>query len=360
MKHIKNPMLKNSPLPVDIVLSPAWWYRHANIAFDEDFFFHPARRIEAERQMEQVLYERWGGFGLGADHDKDLPQVGAVHLAAGFLVSEMLGCNVKYNADTPPQVIPAEKQDLNIDADGAFESKAFKRFIRMTESLKEKYGYLVGDVNFSGALNLALDLRGQAFFMDMLDKPDDAEHYLKNISRVIEKFCRGIEQQTRTSSISVNRVVRFFDRSVYLHSQCSHTMISTEDYEKLLAPIDRLWSMKHRPFGIHYCGSDPDRYAEAFGKLPCLDFLDVGFGGDVKKLRRALPRTFLNIRLSPVEIVDQGPDDIHKTIVRLVHDSDNPYLTGVCCINMDDMVSDDKITAIFETVAELRTQYKQT
>jgi len=26
--------------------------------------------------MEQVLYDRWGGFGLGADHDKLLPVIG--------------------------------------------------------------------------------------------------------------------------------------------------------------------------------------------------------------------------------------------------------------------------------------------
>ena len=82
-------------------------------------------------------------------------------------------------------------------------------------------------------------------------------------------------------------------------------MISTEDYEKFLLDIDQSWSEKYRPFGIHYCGRDPDRYADVFAKLAHLDFLDVGWGGDVKKLREALPKTFLNIRLSPVEIVDQ-------------------------------------------------------
>ena len=124
-----------------------------------------------------------------------------------------------------------------------------------------------------------------------------------------------------------------------------------------LRPIDHVWSKKYRPFGIHYCGSDPHRYAESFAKLPHLDFLDVGWGGDVKKLRQFLPETFLNIRLSPVEIVQQSEEDIRRIITRLVHDSENPFLTGVCCINMDDKVSDEKITAIFETVHELRKHY---
>jgi hypothetical protein len=93
--------------------------------------------------------------------------------------------------------------------------------------------------------------------------------------------------------------------------------------------------------------------------LPHLDFLDVGWGGDIKRLRRALPNTFLNIRLSPVEIVHQDEEQIRQTIVRLVTDSGNPYLTGVCCINMDDQVSDKKITAILETVRELRRPFVQ-
>ena len=76
--------MKSPLLPVDIILAPPWWFRHEGITFDEDFFYNPARRVEAERQMEKALYERWGKFGLGENRDKDLPIVGPVHLAAGY------------------------------------------------------------------------------------------------------------------------------------------------------------------------------------------------------------------------------------------------------------------------------------
>lgn len=341
------------------MLSPSWWNKHEGIIFDEDFFFHPAKRVEAERKMEQVLYDRWGRFGMGQDRDKDLPQIGAVHLASGFLLSEMVGCRVEYKADSPPQVIPRQREDLIFDSESAFKSKAFDRFVRLTDLLKKRYGYLAGDVNWSGVLNLALDLRGHGLFEDIFDKPDRVREFLLNISRAVERFSTDIESQTGTSSISVNRTVRFFDKPVFLHSECSHTMISSEHYEQYLLPIDRYWSQRHRPFGIHYCGSDPHRHAKSFARLPHLDFLDVGWGGDVKKLRRALPNTFLNIRLSPVEIVDQSNEQIRQTIIRLVRDSGNPYLTGVCCINMDDRVSNEKVATILETVAELRRSYIQ-
>ena len=341
-------------LPVEIVFAPAWWYQNEGITFDEDFFYNPSRRVEVERKMEQALYDRWGRFGLGKAKDKEQPVVGAVHLAAGFLLSEMLGCKVEYCESAPPQVIPAQKQDLSVSPEKAFESPAFKKFKRLTEGLKKKHGSLTGDVNWSGILNIALDIHGQQLFLDMFDKPHEVRTFFVEIGTVLEKFTQDLQKDTGTTSISVNRMVSHLNRPVLLHSECSHTMISVQDYKKYLFPFDAEWSRKYRPFGIHYCGKDPHRYAEAFAKLPHLDFLDVGWGGDVEKLREYLPGTFLNIRLSPVEIINQSCEEIANTIRRLVAESGVPYLTGVCCINMDEKVEDEKITTMFETVEQLR------
>ena len=358
MKQLQhNNLLGNKLLPVDIVLAPEWWHKHEKISFDKDFFFHPDRRVEDEQKMEKVLYDRWGKYGFGSFKDELRPEAGAVHLASGFLLSEMLGCDVEYTEDHPPQVISANRDDFNLDADNAFNSVPFKKFESMLERLKSKYGYLSGDVNWSGILNIALDIRAESIFMDMLTQPKETKEYLSKIAGVIEKFTKGIESETGSTSISVNRNVRNLKNSIFLHSECSHTMISSEDYENYFLPFDIKWSKSSRPFGIHYCGEDPHRHAEKFAKIPHLDFLDVGWGGDLKILRKFLPNTFLNIRLSPVELVKQSTDEIRMTITRLVHNSGNPYLTGVCCINMDDKISDDKISTIFETVETLRNQY---
>lgn len=346
-------------LPVDVVFAPEWWYHKNQMVFGKDFFYNPARRVEAERKMAQVLYERWGKFGEGEGKDENLPIIGPVHLGAGYLISEMLGCKVEYRDAAPPQVIPANRQDFNISAEEAFKSPAWKRFEQLTEKLKGKSGYLLGDVNWAGVLNIALDLRGQTLFMDMYDKPRQVQRFFDEIARVIERFVQTIFKWTGTTSITVNRNVRHLKKPVYLHSACSHTMISVEDYEKFLARYDLQWGQKFRPYGIHFCGPDPHRYAEVFAKLPHLDFIDVGWGGDAAKLRKYLPDTFLNIRLSPVEITNQTPEEIERVIRKLVAESGNPHLTGVCCINMDEKVPDEKVTAIFQTVEELRKEYSK-
>lgn len=353
MSNSQNPLLGNSPLPVDIVLLPEWWHKNERIIFDPDYFFHPLKRVEVEQQKEKVLYERWGKYGLGEHRNETRPEIGAVHLAAGFLLSEMMGCKVNYTENHPPQVLAAHKELEHVNIEDAFNSEAFKKVLKLTDALKSKYGRITGDINWGGVLNIAMDLHGENIFLDMMMMPDKTKAYFDSIALVIEKFTSFLESETGTTSISVNRGVRHLSKLVLLHSECSHTMISAEDYEEFLLSYDIAWSRK-RPFGIHYCGPDPHRMAASFAKIPHLDFLDVGWGGDIKVLREHLPNTFLNIRYSPVELAKQSNEEIRQTITSLVKDSGNPYLTGVCCINIDDTVSDEKIDVIFETVEELR------
>jgi hypothetical protein len=352
----RNPLIESEVIPVDVVFHPSWWNKNAGIVFDEDFFYHPLKRVEAEQKMETVLYDKFGEFGLGDRWNKAIPEIGAVHNAAGYIISEMLGCRVVYGEDTPPQVIADSRENLKIIPDQAFKSQVFTKLQNLMVSLKKRYGYLKGDINWGGVLNVALDLSGQNIFTALYLKPEETKKQFRLISEVIEKFVKVISSETGTSSISVNRNVRNIHRPVFLHSECSHTMISTEQYEEFLLPIDLEWSKFFRPFGIHYCGKDPHRFAETFSKIDNLDFLDVGWGGDLKILRKHLPGTFLNIRLDPVTLNNYTEAEIENTVTSLVEDSANPYLTGVCCINMDDKVEDNKVKTIFRTVATLRSR----
>ncbi len=322
------------------------------------FSSHPLKRVEAEMQMEGILYERFGRYGLGEDRNKMMPVVGPVHNAAGYLISEMLGCKVEYLEDSAPQVIAAGMESLEVKPNEAFKSPIFKKFIDLREKLKVKFGYVTGDINWGGVLNIALDLAGEQVLIDFYTNPELVQNEFKKIAGTIETLITGfVFNDTGSTSISVNRNIRHIKEPVFLHSECSHTMISTEQYEEFLLPIDLEWSKRNRPFGIHYCGPDPHRFAETFSKIENLDFLDVGWGGDVKMLREHLPDTFLNIRLDPVTIGDCTDREIEATITRLAGESGNPYLTGICCINMDDKVEDSKINTIFETVEHLRQEY---
>ena len=342
------------PLPVELVFSPQWWNKQTGMTFDRDFFFHPARRVEDERKMEQYLYEKWGRYGLGGDRNVNRPELGAVHLASGFLLSEMLGCKVDYREAAPPNVNCLFMEEPGAGpVEKAFESGAFKAFSEMREELKTRYGYVTGDVNWSGILNLALDLRGQELFVDMIEKPEESRAFFSRLADMIERFTDGLQSAANSTSVSVNRTVLHFDKPILLHSECSLTMVSEDIYREYLMPHDIKWSRKNVPFGIHYCGQDPHRFARAFSEIPNLAFLDVGYGGDVAALRSHLPNTFLNIRLSPVELARISPGEVKQSVHRLVGQAGDLNLTGLCCINIDDTVNDENVNAIFEARQEL-------
>ena len=346
--HIKN------PLPVELVFSPQWWNKQTGISFDRDFFFHPARRVEDERKMEQYLYEKWGRYGLGGDRNVNRPEQGAVHLASGYLLSEMLGCKVDYREAAPPTVNCLYMDELDIHPiEKAFDSCAYKAFSQTREELKTRYGYVTGDVNWSGILNLALDMRGQELFVDMIEKPEESAAFFSGLADMIERFTDALQSAAGSTSVSVNRNVVHLKEPILLHSECSLTMVSEDIYRKYLMPHDIKWSRKNVPFGIHYCGPDPHRFAKAFSEIPNLAFLDVGYGGDVALLRSRLPDTFLNIRLSPVELARISPGEVKETVRRLVGQAGDLHLTGLCCINIDDTVKDENVNAVFEARQEI-------
>ncbi|MGM9714454.1 MAG: hypothetical protein ACI3Y5_10155 [Prevotella sp.] len=348
----------SKPLPVDIVFHPVWWHENAGISFDESFFYNPSRRVEDEQKMERVLYERFGSLGLGADYATSLPQIGAVHLASGFLLSEMLGCRVEYYEDAPPQVICAHRDTLDIDEAEAFRSPAFRRLVELVDTLKARYGYVVGDINWGGVLNIAIDIRGEEIFTDMLTHPAETSVFFSKIASVIDKFVWYVQANTGTSSISVNRIARHFSHPVAIHSECSHTMISDADYRRFLLPIDQEWSRRHKPYGIHYCGRDPHRMASAFADIERLAFLDVGWGGDVRLVRESLPETFLSIRLNPVDIQKYTFSELRSIITERVEASGADLTkTGLCCVNMDTGVTDRRIHDIYSIARDIIQTY---
>ena len=346
-------LTRSGKIPVDVVFSPKWWHKKTGICFDRGFFFGPKRRVKDEAAMEEFLCKKWGPFGL-VEEIPGFPNIGAVHMACGYVMSEMLGCEVTYCDNDAPTVIPRRIEEYDcIEFDRMFKSQAFVDFDKMVRALTAEYGGVSGDVNWSGVLNLALDLRGEDLLVDMLTNESAASGFFDLIAAAIERFTGYIDSKTGTTSISVNRNVRNVNKRVFLHSECSTTMISVDMYRRLLQKYDMKWAEEKSSFGIHYCGVDPHRFADAYAELPKLDFLDLGYGGDVAYIREKLPLTFLNIRLSPVKLITQTKSEIKAEIKEFYRASSSPKLTGFCCINIDDQVSDEKIDAIFEAVSEL-------
>ncbi|HEX9971935.1 MAG TPA: uroporphyrinogen decarboxylase family protein [bacterium] len=350
-------MKQSEVLPVAIVFHPNWWHKNYGIKFDKSFFFDPEVRVENDRLMRQYLFERFSDLGLGEQYAKSRPVVGGVLLAAGYILSGILGCEIRYFDEAPPEVIPANLTDDQIrelQPPDICQTSIIRDLLQLFDSLERRFGYLEGDINWEGVQNVALNLRGQQFLLDYYMNPDLAKELLDTVFNTIIQFLELIKSKTGTTSISVNRIVHQVDPGMYLHSNCTLTMISANTYRDFLLPYDQMLAERFQPYGIHYCGNDMHKMRNEFAKLEKVSFFDIGWGSDVKLCREALPDKFFSLRLSPERMKSKSAEEIEKDIEDLLQNATPLHKVGLCCINMDYGTPDENVRKIFEVAKRYR------
>lgn len=307
--------------------------------------------------MSRLLWERFGGFGYGVENPVPEPVIGPVHLAAGYMFSSLWGCKIEYPKDSSPNVIPLSMSVEELygkEIPEQEQNREFQDFIALINAFKKRFGYVKGDINWTGVQNLALDLMGQQLFMSYFDNPRAMHTIFDKITRSIIDTLGIIRAETGTTSISVNRSIENVEPTINLHSNCSVQMISNETYEEFLLPVDIELSRHLQPYGIHHCGNNMHNVAQGYSKVGDACFFDVGWGADIDFCRKKIPDAFFNVRLSPVKIKDCAPDEVETDLVNLLENAGDLSKVGICCINMDNGTPDENVMKIFEVAERYR------
>lgn len=345
-------------LPVDVVFHPNWWHKNYGLSFDWDFFYDPERRVWQEQRMRQLLYERFGDLGLGQKDAPRRPIVGPILMGSGYIVQEILGCVVQYQEDGNPWVLPrnlSETETWALAVPEDIESTpSMRTLLRLMNSLEAEFGYLQGDVPLHSVVNVALDLRGQEYFIDLIEKPALVAHLHTVIARTIYEVGRRVKARTGNVAISINRIIASFDPGILIIPNCSLQMISPRMYGELLLEYDTWLGQQLPPLGFHHCGNNAHLFAPDYARAGAV-YLDVGWGSDVAACRAALPEAWLSLRLNPVKMLTASPEEATADVESLLEAHGAPWnKVAVCCINMDYGTPDEAIRAMFQTVARYR------
>jgi hypothetical protein len=338
-------------IPVNVVFSPDWWNRRSGISFEEPFYLDPETRIANDVLMRRVLFEL---FGIGEPRPQPRPIIGSRHIAGGFVIPAMLGVPIRYSAGQAAWPVP-----LNLDRDAAMRLRApdaastwpMSALLEQMDALESRFGYLTGDLNTGGLLNNAIELRGNDFFMDLKLDPEVTDHLLSLVADTVVGTGRILRQRTRTTSIAVNRSILSVDPAIHLTSNCSVSMISPQLYESRILPHEIRMAKCLAPYGIHHCGGNLQKYAGLYNRME-LKFLDVGFGSDLAACNRLFPSAFLNLRMSPVRMLQSTEDQVYTEVNRALADCGREANVGVCCINMDGGTPDGNVRAMFRAAAD--------
>ncbi len=345
-------------LPVDVVFHPNWWYKNYGLSFDRDFFYDPKRRVWQEMVMRQLLHERFGDLGLGQKDGPHRPIVGPILMGSGYIVQEILDCEVKYQENGNPWVLPrnlSEPEVWALEAPENIEHTASMRaLLSLMDSLEAEFGYLQGDVPLHSVINVAIDLRGQDYFIDLIENRPLIAHLHSVIARTIYEVGRRVKARTGSIAISVNRIIASFDPHIFIIPNCSLQMISPKMYQELLLQHDTWLGQRLPPMGFHHCGNNAHLFAPLYAHAGAV-YLDVGWGSDIAACRAALPNAWLSLRLNPVKMRTATPEEASADTEALLQAHGAPWdKVAVCCINMDDGTPDETIRAMFQTVARYR------
>ncbi|MDY0018466.1 MAG: uroporphyrinogen decarboxylase family protein [Anaerolineae bacterium] len=340
-------MSEQHRMPVSLIFNPNWWFHNAGISFDASFYFDREARIRNDVVMRRVLYER---FGLGEQAPQPRPIVGSRHVAGGFVIPALFGIEIRFSANEAPWPVTLNLGDAEIMALEVPDIETtwpMDRLIADMDALEHDFGYVMGDFDTDSVINTALQLRGQQLFLDFFEKPELVHHLFDVVARTTARVASYVKARTGTSSVSTNRSILQVDPAIYLHSNCSVQMVSPKTYEAFLLPYEQYMAEQLPPYGIHHCGNNLHRFAKAYAKVPVV-FFDVGWGSDVAQCREALPEAFLNLRLSPVRMLQQPVDEIRRDVEGLLHAVGSLEHIGLCCINMDAGTPDENVKALLE------------
>jgi len=173
------------------------------------------------------------------------------------------------------------------------------------------------------------------------------------LAKTYVRFANYMIARTGTCAISTNRSILNVDPEIYLHSNCSVQMISPGQYEEFLLPYEIYLANRLQPYGIHHCGNNLHYFIEIYSKVPAM-FFDVGWESDVAKCREVVPDAFLNLRLSPVRMLQQTPDEIRRDTEQILLAAGPLEKVGICCINMDFGTPDENVMTILEVTKKFR------
>ena len=347
-------------LKYDITFHPSWWHKYAGVDFTQEFFDEPEYRMECDLKMKKALYVHFGDYGLGDKAPEKRPLLGTDFLAAGYLYSEILGCEIIYEPDNSPQVICMgldEDEIGKIEVPDLDKSEVWSRTQKQIDYLTEKYGHVESHVNLMGIQNIAMDIMGQDVMVDYYSAPDEVRALLQKIKDMSIDIGRRFYSLSKDISGGVTAIVQQDVPGNYLTSNCSVEMVSNQLYEEFLLGYDQQLADAFPNFGIHHCGKSMEHVVEGYSKIPQLKFAEVGAFSDIRRVREVLPDVFLNARYSPVRLCKASEQEFMAEVRDLILGGMNPAgQISISCVGLDSNVDDKQIRYFLQACEEMRKE----
>jgi hypothetical protein len=342
-------------LRVSLGFTPRWYRSRLGIDFSEPWHADPVYRAECLLAMKRHLHDCFPTVPyfrplLDGGIERSCWTLSGVN---GILtIPRLYGIEPRYAADgwpdsrdgmhVPREEIPVDRP-FDLDRHPVIEDLE-----RQIGIIRERSGPVHGYLNYQGLLNVALKVRGNDFFLDLLDDPPWTALFLRHIAETIAAVSKRVQALQRASGFSVDLLSM---------ANCVVNMVSPEQYEQFVLPLDRELGTRHPRFGVHTCNWKIDPYLAALRKIPRMGYLDTGIDSDLARMRDLFPDTRRAVLYGPVPLETKGLDALAADFRRVA------ALAGPCDLvlaDVDATTPDERVRNALAIAADLDREFLAT
>jgi hypothetical protein len=337
-------------LRVSLGFTPRWYHARLGIDFSEAWHADPANRAGSLLAMKRLLHECFPTVPyfrpvMDGQVERTLSGVNGI-----MTIPRLYGIEPRYAKDGWPDArdgmhLPREE----IPLDRPFDLERHPVLVdlyRQIDIIRDRSGPVHGYLNYQGLLNVALKVRGNDIFLDLLDDPPWVHRFLRHIAETIAAVSRRIQAIQRASAFAVDLLSM---------SNCVMNMVSPAQYEEFVLPLDREIGERYPRFGIHTCNWKADPYLDALRKIPRMGYLDTGIDSDLARMRALFPATRRAVLYGPVQFESRSLSELAADFRRIAD------LAGPCDLVLADVESttpDGRVRDALAIAAELDREYR--
>lgn len=338
-----------SRLRVSLGFTPLWYRDRLGVDFGEKWHNNPEYRYNSLVEMKEYLHAHFPSVPYFTPmYENGIePTCATISGVYGILLISMIyGAKPVYASDSWPDAKPIfSLEDLyNLPVIDLDTNEAFQKLSSQMEEIALRWGKIHGYLNYQGVINIATKLRGSELFLDMLDEPETVKAYFKHIADTIHQVSKRVQKRQRESGFAIDLLSM---------SNCTVSMISPDQYEEFLLPLDQDLSNHYSRFGIHTCNWVADPYLASIRKIEKVGYLDTGVNSDLPRIKKMFPDTRRALLLTPGEFESATIGELKALVSRI----NREY--APCDIVLADIESTTPDSRIQEFLDLVREEEKQ-
>ncbi len=339
---------------VSLNFMPAFYHRHLGVRFGEPYYADPAYRATVDVQLQRLLYEHFGRFGVGSP---DPQPATSLFIQPVDLMMRTQGAEWRFPEDASLESWGQPWKSLSLREIEAIDPRetaahpAVVGIIRQYHELKRLYadqadalGVRSETMNIHGPYTTAHQLMGESLFTLMLDDPAGAQRIFKKIWQLYQAILGRIADAAEAGAPQRINI-----------GDCAASMLSPALYQRCVLPINIAIASQFNACIYHSCGPS-SHLLEAFASLPALEAIQLGPGTELEKAHKTLPaQTRLQPLVDPLLLRDRPVGEVEERTLSMLQTLDKRGGGTLLTWSLDVETSVDNVCAVYETVQEYET-----